>query len=77
MWVGVGGCGWVWVGVGGGCVVRLENGSIPNIAGSSLSDSDGELWHNFLGQETSTQLPLSTHEYMSTKSLTDWSRKGL
>ena len=25
--------------------------------------SDGELWHNFLGQETYTQLLLSTQEY--------------
>ena len=31
------------------------------VAGSS--HSDGELWHNFLGQETHTQLPLSTQEY--------------
>ena len=31
------------------------------IAGSS--HSNGELWHNFLGQETHTQLPLSTQEY--------------
>ena len=27
------------------------------------SSSDGELWHNFLGQETNTQLPLSIQEY--------------
>ena len=27
------------------------------------SHSDGKLWHNFLGQITNTQLPLSTQEY--------------
>ena len=31
------------------------------VAGSS--HSDGELWHNFLGQETHIQLPLLTQEY--------------
>ena len=30
---------------------------------ASSSHSDGKLWHNFLGQETHTQLPLSTQEY--------------
>ena len=29
----------------------------------SSSHSDVELWHNFLGQETHTQLPLLTQEY--------------
>ena len=28
-----------------------------------LIHSDGELWHNFLRQETYTQLSLSTQEY--------------
>ena len=27
---------------------------------AGLSHSDGELWHNFLGQETYTQLPLDS-----------------
>ena len=30
---------------------------------ASPSHSDGELWHNSLGQETYTQLPLLTQEY--------------
>ena len=30
---------------------------------AGLSHSDGELWHNLFGQETYTQLPLSTQEH--------------
>ena len=33
------------------------------LQGWRLSHSDGELWHNFLKQETYTQLLLSTQEY--------------
>ena len=32
-------------------------------SGAGLSHSDGELWHNVLGQETYTQLPFLTREY--------------
>ena len=28
-----------------------------------LSHGDGELWHNLLGHETHTQLPISTQEH--------------
>ena len=43
---------------------------------AGLSHSDDELWHNFFGQETYTQLPLSTqgiNEYL----VFDWGGKGL
>ena len=42
---------------------------------ASSSHSDSELWHNFLGQETHTQLPLSTQEY-NEYLVTDWGGKG-
>ena len=38
---------------------RLHPGRC-RVAGSS--HCDGELWHNFLGKETHTQLPLLTQE---------------
>ena len=39
------------------CVLRMET-SAPCVFLSS-NHSDCELWHNFIGQESHTQLPLS------------------
>ena len=39
------------------------------------SHSDGKLWYNFLGQETNTQLPLSTQGY-NEYLVIDWGGKG-
>ena len=41
----------------------MEGLHLGPLQGSGSSHSDGKLWHNFLGQETHTQLPLLTQEY--------------
>ena len=53
--------------------VRLENGNIQDLASSS--HSDGEVWHNFLGQKL-THNCLSRLRSINEYLVIDWCGKG-